>query len=104
LRFANEIFSIEKKTLRDIIIDQAPDGILVLRIAPQGYVKPGSESLDNLKEDSGGSKATFEYREAYDISSMDEDATFPDVEVPEFRENFAKLLPMLTKLADGVFR
>ena len=55
----------------------------------QGYVAPGREIFDQ-KED--GTKASYEYREAFEVSRIDPNAQFPDDQVPELR-------PALTNLA-----
>ena len=62
----------------------------------QGYVSPGSEMLDNLKDDpAGGERAVHELREAFDVSSVDPAAPFPDDTVPELRAAVTEVLPPL---------
>ena len=61
----------------------------------QGYVSPGSEMLDNLKEGEGTEKAAHELREAFDVSSVDAEAPFPDNVVPELRKTITDVLPPL---------
>ena len=59
-------------------------------------MSPGSEMLDNLKEDSAaGEKAVHELREAFDVSSVDAAAPFPDVAAPELRAAVTAILPPL---------
>ena len=45
----------------------------------------------------------FEFRDAFDISSVEPDALFPDEDVPEFRATFTRLLDPWKKLAERVF-
>ena len=80
------------------------DQLFVILFQVQGYVSPGSEKLDNLKEDSAGDKAVHELREAFDVSSVDAKAPFPDDAVPELRTTMTEILTPLQTLADHLFR
>ena len=53
--------------------------------------------LDNLKEDpaSGEERAVHELREAFDVSSVDAGAPFPDDAAPELRAAVTAILPPL---------
>eukprot|EP00094_Tigriopus_californicus_P006531 TCALIF_06288-PA protein Name:"Similar to DDB_G0283291 Probable iron/ascorbate oxidoreductase DDB_G0283291 (Dictyostelium discoideum)" AED:0.34 eAED:0.34 QI:0/0.4/0.16/1/0.4/0.5/6/0/328 len=67
-------------------------------ITTQGYVRPGQEMLDNLKE--GGEKPAFhEIRESFDVVSLEPSARFPDDLVPEMRSAFVALGERLLSLS-----
>ena len=70
----------------------------------QGYISPGSEILDNLKDAPAGERAVHELREAFDVSSVDACAPFPDAALPELRAAFTDILPPLQTVADHLFR
>lgn len=67
-------------------------------ITTQGYVRPGQEMLDNLKE-GGGKPAFHEIRESFDVVSLEQSARFPDELVPEVRSAFMALGERLLSLS-----
>ena len=68
----------------------------------QGYIAPGTEILDNLREESG-SIAIHELRESFNVSDTSETALFPDKMVPDMRSDICRLENFVVGLAQRVF-
>ena len=67
----------------------------------QGFVSQGREVFDQSED---GSKATHELREAYDVTSIDEEALFPDKLAPALRANLTPLAEATRALGMLVLR
>ena len=102
----DEVFDVSKHFFEDHEVSVKQRAFpLRFPVDIDGYLSPGSEKLDNLKEEKG-KKAAFELREAFDISRLDSQARFPDYIAPKVRpvymEMASKFVPLSQRLLQAI--